>query len=51
MTAADLPTAMDIKQQEGWHQTTNDWRLLLEDAPGLCLVALHQDRVVATVAA
>ena len=51
MTAADLPAAMDIKQQEGWNQTTNDWRLLLEDAPGLCLVALHQERVVATVAA
>ncbi len=51
MTAADLPTAMDIKQQEGWNQTTNDWRLLLEDTPGLCLVALHQERVVATVAA
>ena len=51
MTAADLPAAMDIKQQEGWNQTINDWKLLLEDSPGLCLVALHQDQVVATVAA
>lgn len=51
MTAADLPTAMDIKQQEGWNQTIHDWKLLLEDSPGLCLVALYQERVVATVAA
>jgi GNAT superfamily N-acetyltransferase len=51
MGQKDLPSAMNIKNIEGWNQTLNDWEFLLYDPSGICLVALHQDEVVATVSA
>lgn len=51
MQPQDLPAAMDIKNREGWNQTLTDWEFLLHDKNNCCLVALHQDKVVATVSA
>jgi len=51
MEKKDLSAAMEIKNEEGWNQTLDDWQLLLYNQPGMCLVALHEDKVVATVSA
>jgi GNAT superfamily N-acetyltransferase len=51
MEMEDLPAAMDIKKEEGWNQTLKDWEFLLNDPSGTCLVATHQNQVVATVSA
>lgn len=51
MTTEDLTAAMEIKNAEGWNQTLSDWELLLHGQPGMCLVAVYLDEVVATVTA
>jgi GNAT superfamily N-acetyltransferase len=51
MQVEDLDEAMKLKSAEGWNQTRSDWELILINNPGLCLVAVAEDRVVATVTA
>src|SRR5690606_29244067 len=51
MEMEDLPAAMDIKNQEGWNQTLQDWEFLLHGKANSCLVATHRDKIVATVSA
>lgn len=43
--------AMSIKNAEGWNQTLNDWEFLFNDNPNLCLVALREGEIIATVTA
>jgi GNAT superfamily N-acetyltransferase len=49
MQVEDLDEAMKLKSAEGWNQTRSDWELILINNPGLCLVAIAEDRVVGTV--
>jgi ribosomal protein S18 acetylase RimI-like enzyme len=51
MQVEDLDEAMELKSAEGWNQTRSDWELILINNPALCLVAIAEDRVVATVTA
>lgn len=51
MRVQDLDEAMGLKSAEGWNQTRSDWELILIYNPGLCLVAIAEDRVIATVTA
>jgi Predicted acyltransferase len=45
---ADIPQAMRLKDAEGWNQTEQDWRRLLELAPGGCFGIEYEGRLVAT---
>jgi ribosomal protein S18 acetylase RimI-like enzyme len=49
MHLADIDTAMDLKNAEGWNQTREDWELFLHASPESCFVAVKEDQVVGTV--
>src|SRR5690606_26354315 len=51
MKKEDLLAAMSIKNAEGWNQTLKDWEFLFNDSPHLCLVALMEGEIIATVTA
>ena len=51
MQVEDLDEAMALKSAEGWNQTRSDWELIMINNPHLCLVAVAEDRVIATVTA
>ena len=48
---ADIPGAMRLKNAENWNQTEEDWKMLLEHDPDLCLAASRNDKVLGTVTA
>jgi ribosomal protein S18 acetylase RimI-like enzyme len=48
MTVADLADGLRLSRASGWNQTLDDWRIVLSLGPGLFLVAVEEDRVVAT---
>ncbi|MFC4871407.1 GNAT family N-acetyltransferase [Negadavirga shengliensis] len=47
----DLEVAMRLKDEEGWNQTVEDWKLFYEQNPHLCLKAEVDGETVATVTA
>tara|TARA_Y100001980_G_C14556854_1_gene351429 strand:+ start:42905 stop:43762 length:858 start_codon:yes stop_codon:yes gene_type:complete len=49
MHPSDLPTLMQIKNDENWNQTENDWLFLMEQFPQYCLVALDGENVVGSI--
>ncbi len=49
MHPSDLPFLMQIKNDENWNQTENDWLFLMEYFPEYCLVALDEEKVVGTI--
>ncbi len=49
MAAADIPTAMRLKDAEGWNQTEHDWLTVLQIEPQGCLVFERAGDVVGTV--
>jgi len=51
MAATDIPAGQRLCRLAGWNQQAADWRLLLDAAPSGCFVAVHNGRVVGTVAA
>ncbi len=44
----DIPQAMLLKDAEGWNQTEQDWRRLLELSPDGCFGIEHEGKLVAT---
>ncbi len=51
MSENDLKEAMQLKEAEGWNQTGRDCEMLLSNNPDLCLVAISEGKVIATVTA
>jgi GNAT superfamily N-acetyltransferase len=51
MIINDLDQAISLSKAEGWNQTENDWRLLLENPLNTCLVAEHHNKVAGTATA
>ncbi len=49
MELTDLEALMQIKNEEHWNQTENDWMFLLENYAKYCLVAEIDNHVVGTV--
>ena len=51
MRATDLEALMQIKNDENWNQTEEDWLFLIKSNPKYCLVAVSENRVIGTVTA
>ena len=51
MKPDDLDQAFALSMDEGWNQTMNDWRLLLENPVNICIVAEKDNRVAGTATA
>ena len=51
MTVDDLDQAIRLSSAEGWNQTENDWRLLLENPCNICLVATIKNKIAGTATA
>lgn len=46
----DLEAAMRLTRYANWNQTESDWRFFLEQSPDGCFAAVHNGRVVGSVA-
>lgn len=51
MGIPDLAAGMRLKSEAGWNQTEADWQWFLNDPWCHCLAAVHDGRVIGTVAA
>lgn len=51
MELSDITEAMKLSTAEGWNQTENDWRLLIENPENICLVGQIGNEVVGTTTA
>src|SRR3954470_7516850 len=51
MELGDISDAMKLSTAEGWNQTENDWRLLIENPENVCLLGQIGHEVVATTTA
>lgn len=51
MVEVDIPGAMQLVLAENWNQTKEDWQMLLDLNPDLCLVATFNDTIIGTVTA
>ena len=48
MTNHDLDQAMSLSMAEGWNQTENDWKLLLDNSLNICIVAECKNQIIGT---
>ena len=51
MEPSDIRDAMKLSNAEGWNQTENDWKLLIEIPENVCMVAECGNRVIGTTTA
>jgi len=51
MITNDLNQAFGLSNSEGWNQTENDWKLLLENTLNVCIVAEFNNKVIGTATA
>ncbi len=51
MNPADISSAMALSYSEGWNQTENDWRMLLDNTSNICLVVESGKKVIGTATA
>jgi predicted GNAT family N-acyltransferase len=51
MKLSDITSAMKLSNAEGWNQTENDWKLLVENAENICMVAESGNKVIGTTTA
>ena len=51
MNVNDIGSAMKLSSAEGWNQTENDWKLLVDDPHNICLVAEMDNKVIGTTTA
>ena len=51
MTTNDLNQAMGLSKAEGWNQTEEDWKLLLDNPLNRCIVAEFKNEIVGTATA
>jgi GNAT superfamily N-acetyltransferase len=50
MTHTDIPAGLALCRAAGWNQQARDWQLFLHLSPRGCVVAVHEGKVVGTVA-
>ena len=48
MQSSDIGGAMELSNTEGWNQTENDWRLLIEGDRNICIVAEWEKKIIGT---
>jgi GNAT superfamily N-acetyltransferase len=48
LAASDLPAALELSEQAGWNQTSDDWRMLIDLAPEGCLAIEVDGELAAT---
>src|SRR6266704_1005113 len=48
LLASDIPAAMQLSEQAGWNQTTEDWRMLMDLAPEGCFAIEVDGELAAT---
>ena len=51
LSADDMEAAMELSVTEGWNQTVQDWKFLLEDPQHICVAAISGDKVIGTTVA
>jgi len=51
MQLGDIVYAMKLSNAEGWNQTENDWKLLIESPQNVCLVAEYNKKIIGTTTA
>jgi len=51
MRPADIVYAMELSKAEGWNQTENDWKLLIESPQNVCLLAEWNKKIIGTTTA
>jgi predicted N-acetyltransferase YhbS len=51
MQPGDIVSAMKLSNAEGWNQTENDWKLLIESPQNVCLVAEYNKKIIGTTTA
>ncbi|MCW3105628.1 MAG: family N-acetyltransferase [Segetibacter sp.] len=51
MELNDIGEAMKLSTAEGWNQTENDWRVLIENPENVCLLAESDKKVIGTTTA
>lgn len=51
MRPGDITGAMKLSTAEGWNQTENDWRFLVENLQNTCIVAECSNTIIATATA
>jgi len=51
MQPGDIVYAMKLSNAEGWNQTENDWKLLIESPQNVCLVAEYNKKIIGTTTA
>lgn len=48
MTVDDISGGMRLSIEEGWNQTEDDWRFLIETKENICIVAEHEGKIIGT---
>lgn len=48
---SDLSSVLKLSTSEGWNQTENDWRFLIENPQNVCLLAEWNNEVIGTTTA
>ena len=51
MHVGDIPGAIKLSRAEGWNQTENDWKFLIENLKNICLLAECEKNIVGTTTA
>jgi len=51
MQPGDIVYAMKLSNAEGWNQTEDDWKLLIESPQNVCLVAEYNKKIIGTTTA
>ena len=48
---SDIGSAMKLSGAEGWNQTENDWKFLIENPGNICMVAECDNKIIGTTTA
>ena len=51
MELSDIGSAMKLSNAEGWNQTEKDWKLFVENAENVCMVAECDNKIIGTTTA
>ena len=51
MLPDDIVHGTELSNAEGWNQTENDWRLLIQSPQNICLVAEYNEKIIGTTTA
>ncbi len=51
MELSDIGSAMKLSIAEGWNQTENDWKRLIENPENVCMVAECDNKIIGTTTA